>query len=285
MSDKDIKPLEELWDDKSSGSSLLFGELPYEMELMYGEQSPIALIDGDSLLYYEMNKSTLEEAIKSLDDRIINMLACCETCNFVGFLTIGKCFRYEAAKQRPYKGNRKGGPKPPIFYALREYIQQTWKFRYVKGLEADDLVCAYKTGNSILCSPDKDVLLQSQGRHFNYGKSQFITTTHKDAARFLWMQMLMGDPGDGIPGIPKVGPKTAELIIKDQKIEDLPQIVLNKYIEKFGILKGITIFEETFNLIYILRSADDVLHRTGIQLEELDPININILNTSANDKS
>ena len=55
--------------------------------------------------------------------------------------------------------------------------------------------------------------------------------------------------------------------------------------EKFGILKGITIFEETFNLIYILRSADDVLHRTGIQLEELDPININILNTSANGKS
>jgi len=284
MSDKDNKSLDELWDDKSSDSSL-FGPLPYEMELMYGEQSPVALIDGDSLLYYEMNKPTLEEAIKSLDGRIINMLAFCETCNFVGFLTIGKCFRYDAAKQRPYKGNRKGGSKPPIFYALKEYIQQTWKFRYVKGLEADDLVCSYKTGNSILCSPDKDVLLQSQGRHFNYGKSEFVITTHKDAAQFLWKQMLMGDSGDGIPGIPKIGPKTAELIIKDQEITDLPQIVLNKYIEKFGILKGITIFEETFNLIYILRSADDVLHRTGIQLEELNPININILNNSINGNS
>ena len=284
MSDKDTKSLDELWDDKSSDSSL-FGPLPYDMELVYGEDSPIALIDGDSLLYYEMNKPTLEEAMKSLDDRIISILAFCETCNFVGFLTIGKCFRYDVAKQRPYKGNRKGGPKPPIFYALREYIQQTWKFRYVKGLEADDLVCAYKTGNSILCSPDKDVLLQTQGRHFNYGKSQFVKTTHKDAARCLWIQMLMGDPGDGIPGIPKIGPKTAELIVKDQEITDLPQIVLNKYIEKFGILKGITIFEETFNLIYILRSADDVLHRTGIQLEKLDPININVLNNSINGNS
>ena len=284
MSDKDIKSLDELWDDKSSDSSL-FGPLPYDMELTYGEQSPVALIDGDSLLYYEMNKPTLEDAIKGLNDRIISILACCETCNFVGFLTIGKCFRYDIAKQKPYKGNRKGGPKPPIFYALREYIQQTWKFRYVKGLEADDLVCSYKTGNSILCSPDKDVLLQSQGRHFNYGKTQFVKTTHKDAARFLWMQMLMGDPGDGIPGIPKVGPKTAELIVKDQEITDLPQIVLNKYIEKFGILKGITIFEETFNLIYILRSADDVLHRTGIQLGEWNPININVLNNSINGKS
>ena len=83
----------------------------------------------------------------------------------------------------------------------------------------------------------------------------------------------------------KIGPKTAELIVKDQEITDLPQIVLNKYIEKFGILKGITIFEETFNLIYILRSADDVLHRTEIQLEKLDPININVLNNSINGNS
>ena len=53
MSDKDIKSLDELWDDKSSDSSL-FGELPFEM-LSFGEDAPIALIDGDSLLYYEMN--------------------------------------------------------------------------------------------------------------------------------------------------------------------------------------------------------------------------------------
>ena len=130
MSDKDIKSLDELWDDKSSDSSL-FGELPFEM-LSFGEDAPIALIDGDSLLYYEMNKPTLEDAIKGLNDRIISILACCETCNFVGFLTIGKCFRYDVAKTRPYKHNRKGGSKPPIFYALKEYIQQAWKFRYVK---------------------------------------------------------------------------------------------------------------------------------------------------------
>ena len=284
MRDKKIESIEDLWNETSIEPSL-FGPLPYNMEKVYGKNSPIALIDGDSLLYYEMNKPTLEEAMKSLDNRIIDILATCSTCNFVGFLTIGKCFRYDVAKEKPYKHNRKGGPKPPIFYALKEYIQQTWKFRYVKGLEADDLVCSYKIGNSILCSPDKDVLLQTQGKHFNYGKWEWVKTTHKDAARFLWKQMLMGDPGDGIPGIPKIGPKTAELIIKNQEITDLPQIVLKKYIEKFGILKGITIFGETFNLIYILRSAEDVFHRTGIQLEELNPININILNNSINGKS
>ena len=283
MRNKKIESIEDLWNETSIEPSL-FGELPYEI-LHFGENAPIALIDGDSLLYYEMNKPTLEEAITSLNNRIIELLTHIGSYKFVGFLTIGKCFRYDIAKSRPYKGNRKGGPKPPIFYALKEYIQQTWKFKYVKGLEADDLVCSYKTGNSILCSPDKDVLLQTQGKHFNYGKWEWVNTTQQNATQFLWKQMLMGDPGDGIPGIPKIGPKTAELIIKDQEITDLPQIVLNKYIEKFGILKGITIFEETFNLIYILRSADDILHRTGIQLEELNPININILNNSINDKS
>ena len=171
---------------------------------------------------------------------------------------------------------------------FKEYLKQEWNFTSIPELEADDLVSIYHTdpfGSTVICSPDKDVLYQNRGIHYNYGKAETVVVDETEALTFLWKQMLMGDPGDGIPGIPKIGPKTAELIVKDQKITDLPQIVLNKYIEKFGILKGITIFEETFNLIYILRSADDVLHRTGIQLEELHPININILNNSANGKS
>jgi len=270
--------IESLWEDNSNES--LFGILP---ELP--EDGPVALIDGDSLLYYEMGKATLEEAIVCLDRRIIDILARCNTARFAGFLTIGKCFRYDIAKSRPYKGNRKGGAKPPIFYALKEYIQQTWNFKFVKGLEADDLVVAYKTGNSILCSPDKDVIYQTKGKHYNYGKAEWITINSTEAEYFLWKQMLMGDPGDGVPGVPKIGPKTAELILKDQKLTDMPTIVLNKYIEKFGIHKGISIFGETFNLLYILRSADDVLQSTGIELEELEIFNVNILNTNSNDKS
>ena len=106
MSDKDTKSLDELWDDKSSDSSL-FGPLPYDMELTYGEDSPIALIDGDSLLYYEMNKPTLEEALQGIDTRIRHMLEQCNSTEYAGFLTAGRCFRYAAAKTKPYKGNRK----------------------------------------------------------------------------------------------------------------------------------------------------------------------------------
>ena len=35
------------------------------------------------------------------------MLEITKADNFAGFLTQGKCFRYNIAKNRPYKGNRK----------------------------------------------------------------------------------------------------------------------------------------------------------------------------------
>ena len=51
--------------------------------------------------------------------------------------------------------------------------------------------------------------------------------------------MLMGDSTDGIQGIPKVGPKTAETWLEDIDRDKMPTFVLNKYIEKFGISEGI----------------------------------------------
>ena len=62
------------------------------------DDGPVVLIDADSLLYFEMGKPTLEEAIEGIDNRILTMLNINNTCNFAGFLTIGRCFRYQAAK-------------------------------------------------------------------------------------------------------------------------------------------------------------------------------------------
>jgi hypothetical protein len=222
----------------------------------------IALIDADSLLYYEMGKPTLEEAIAGIDSRIEQILNFAGTTKYMGFLTLSRCFRYGIAKTKPYKYNRKGGVgKPPIFYALKEYVQQRWGFYGVKGLEADDLVAIYRTKDTVICSPDKDVLKQLPGTHFNYGKMEFVTTSHDDAYSFLCVQVLMGDSTDGIPGIPKVGPKTAEKWVK----EDCSlTMVLEKYTEKFGIHEGITKFAETFNLVYLITSSEEAL-QVGVE--------------------
>jgi hypothetical protein len=233
------------------------------------ENTVTALIDADSLIYFEMNKPTLEEAIAGIDDRIVTMLQETKATNFAGFLTVGKCFRYTRAETRKYKGNRKKTERPIIFYALKEYLQQTWKFTYLTEVEADDLVCMYANSNTVVCSPDKDVLKQLPGKHFNYRTAEWIETTPAEGLLFLWKQMLMGDPTDGIPGIPKVGEKTADLWLKDEGMQDYPKIVLNKYIEKFGIHEGILKFTETFRLVYILKTEEDLERETGIKLPEL----------------
>ena len=237
-----------------------------------------ALIDGDSLIYYEMGKPTLEEALESLDGRLHQMFEQTEATHYAGFLTSGKCFRYAAAKTKPYKGNRKYGDKPIIFPAIKEYLRQKWHFTSIPELEADDLVSIYHGANTVICSPDKDVLYQNAGTHYNYGKAEMVVQDTKGALTFLWKQMLMGDSTDGIQGIPKVGPKTADTWLKDVPTDEMPKFVLNKYIEKFEYAAGISKFAETFKLIYILKDRADVRRELDMELNpstiyEIEPIN------------
>jgi len=237
------------------------------------------LIDGDSLIYFEMGKPTLEEALLGIDDRIQTMLEKAETNKYAGFLTVGKCFRYNRATTKKYKGNRKHGNKPIIFPAIKEYLKQNWNFTYITELEADDLVSIYGeglNGNTMICSPDKDVLHQVEGEHFNYRTAEMIHTTPTEAGLFLWKQMLMGDPTDGIQGIPKLGPKTAIKLMNNVQFDDMPAMVLNKYIEKFGIHEGIHRFAETFKLVYILKTKEEALLETGVVLPELAVHEINL---------
>ena len=239
----------------------------------------IALIDGDSLIYYEMGKPTLEEALQSLDGRLYQMFEQTEATKYAGFLTSGKCFRYAAAKTKPYKGNRKKGDKPIIFPAIKEYLKQEWNFTSVPELEADDLVSVYHDPlKTVICSPDKDVLYQNVGEHYNYGKAEKVLCMDGYDIQFLWTQMLMGDSTDGITGIPKVGPKTADTWLNPLLTNEMPEFVLNKYIEKFGISAGVSNFAETFKLVYILKSKEDVLRETGIELSKLITHNVELLN-------
>lgn len=226
----------------------------------------VALIDADSLLYFEMGKDTLEEAIDGINQRIQQILIETEAESYIGYLTLGKCFRYDIAKSKPYKHNRKGGLKPPIFYALRAYVQQEHNFRSVDGFEADDMVGIakdYFKSQGIECvisSPDKDVLQQIPGKHYNYQKAEFVETTAEDAKKFLWKQVLMGDTTDGIPGIPGLGPKTADAIIDNMPKSKLAyhEVVLSQYTAKFKMQEGVKRFAETFQLVYILKNKEDL---------------------------
>lgn len=228
-----------------------------------GKLDNVCLIDGDSLLYYEMDKSSLEEACEGLSKRLSHMLEQCNTGRYVGFLTEGRCFRYNVDYQ--YKAKRKRrGDRPIIFPSMVEYLKQEWGFTTFDGLEADDLVSyysnvlvEYQLATPIICSPDKDVLYQCAGTHYNYRTTQFIETTEDQATSFLWKQVLMGDSTDNIPGIPGVGEKTADNWLKG-RTKDFEVFALKQYVDKFGSIEGVRKFYQSFALVKLLKTDDDI---------------------------
>jgi 5'-3' exonuclease len=82
----------------------------------------------------------------------------------------------------------------------------------------------------------------------------------------------MGDSTDNIKGLPGVGIKTAENWLKD-RTKDFEAFAIRKYVEKFGMVNGIVEFYKTFNLVYMLKTNEDIeriLDAGYIQLDVID---------------
>jgi DNA polymerase-1 len=104
----------------------------------------------------------------------------------------------------------------------------------VDGFEADDMLATYaRLGLSAglsteIVSPDKDLLqlINDTGptvRVYNPFKNIFSTAKEVQnkygvlPARMAEYQALAGDPGDGIPGVKGIGPKTAAKLLAEYK--------------------------------------------------------------------
>ena len=247
---------------------------------MESEKDKVLLIDIDSIIYYEAFKEKLEWAIQGIDERMQRIFKETGTNKYIAFLTEGKCFRYAKALSSDYKGSRKGKDKPKWFYVLKDYLKAEYGAISIDGLEADDCV-AYFANNplfyTMICSPDKDVLLQCPGTHYNYQmvgvkdskvmfeSKGFVETSEEEALNFLYLQMLMGDSTDGISGIEGMGPKKAEkyLSYMESEIGDTNSHILSAYINKYKPIEGISRFSETFKLVYLLKTDEDMIREIG----------------------
>lgn len=150
--------------------------------------------------------------------------------------TCRKSFRKELSTE--YKSNRKANK---YVWLLREHYVNNGAF-YSDTHEADDLIAdrarSLEMGEYLVCSIDKD-LKQIGGHYWSYYKQnvkdengdvimtewgwpereykqKFVDFISKeDADKLFWKQMLMGDAGDGIDGLKRVGPKTADKILSN----------------------------------------------------------------------
>ncbi len=234
------------------------------------EYERIAIIDADSIVYIcsanrivkdsngepiiddlgekvKENK-TLEECKDLVNDMINTILSMTGSSHYILALTVGKNFRYDIYPE--YKGNRKYLDMPKHFRSIKEYLITDWNAIYDHNLEADDIVniCKHYYPNSYICSPDGD-LLYLEGTHYDYKNLKWIQTSKEEAELKFWKDMIIGQPGDNIKGIPGKGKVAASGILMDSKFP--PARILKNYILHFGEELGIEEFYRNFKLLKI----------------------------------
>lgn len=255
----------------------------------------VALIDGDAIYYvlgWQMRERIVEvpgpgmmmpglpedaipEMYGAVDQFIIGILQAVGATHYLG--AIGdktKCFRYQVAKFKPYKAQRKEPDawfrlwKPVIEHRLRE----EWDFVSVPELEADDIIALahelYYDSRApidvpdgedittvVVCSPDKD-LRQLPGQHFDYKKVDFAEVSQEDADYNLAFLMIAGDSSDGVAGIPGAGEKKAKEKLKEGKGNgQFPdQVVRSMYYKHFGDHYGQIIYRENDAVLRLVTS-------------------------------
>ena len=173
-------------------------------------------------------------------------------------------FREEVAVTKPYKGNRKKNEKPFHYENLTVHAIQHLNVKIAWGMEADDLICADHLAdkdNTIRCTRDKD-FKGSPGWLYGWETTRQSPFPSTDidvdtADKFFFTQMLTGDTTDNIPGLPRVGEKTARDILDGVNgWDDLMSAVKKVYKDK-GF--GRDYFVEQGNLLWMSRE----LHEDG----------------------
>jgi len=215
----------------------------------------IALVDADSLLYkagfaiedkvvwneQEVSLGTEEpeveyytdlEVCKGTFDRFVGNILFATDCD-KAFLVFSGGGNFRDAIPTSYKENRVNSRKPLGYAELREYAETTYDSHTPQGMEADDYVVHLKTKEPeeyILCAIDKDVLYQTVGTHYNYGRDEEVTVNDFEAVWYAYYQVLTGDTSDGYKGAKNVGPVKAKKILEEcENEQEMWQAVVETY--------------------------------------------------------
>lgn len=153
-----------------------------------------------------------DEAIKKAEEYIDKVANHLKADAVVICLTDETNFRLDIYPK--YKHNRAGKRRPEFLRAVKDYLAETYQTYKRPGLEADDCMGILAThaslirGEKIMVSEDKD-MRTVPAMLFNPEKDKKPRkVSEAEAMRFHLEQTLTGDPTDGYPGCPGIGPKS-----------------------------------------------------------------------------
>lgn len=239
-------------------------------------RAPLILADGDMLLYAATTSCLVEVELQRdqwtrwadlAKAREIVTSALLDIISFCGDeYDLVMCFTSPTSWRKSiypdYKSNRRGRLKPIGYTRLKGEYLDTYGRQY-SGLEADDIIGIYSSlhPDSWIVSGDKD-LDQIPGRHYwpeiTGKEARYWTVTEEEARRKFWIQALMGDSTDSIPGCPGVGEKKSDAVLKGCTTDlEYWEKTLQAYEKACGdkqlaLSKAIL----TANLVRIMRSGD-----------------------------
>lgn len=211
----------------------------------------VLLIDGDILAYKIATANEVDthwgngfwtlhcdeiQCKHEVDAKIEDLGQSLQADDYVVALTDKNNFRKDVLPS--YKDNRKQRRKPMVLNALRDYIMEKHNGIMWKNLEADDVMGImatepHPTEDRIIVSIDKD-MRQIPAKVSRDGET--VEEIPQRLADYWFMiQTLAGDSTDGYTGLPNVGVKTAEKMIKQYTnvpLLDLWKIVVGAYKSK-----------------------------------------------------
>jgi 5'-3' exonuclease len=210
---------------------------------------PLLAIDGPFVLYRSF--FALPDSIKGVDDHSVNALL--GAANIILRIAADRepraivvCFGAEAAAYRVEAFPAYHADRPPVPDALAWQFEQAprffeafgWATLNDQGVEADDLLGSLASaevaagGRALLMTGDRD-MYQCVGErvsvlYLKSGTTGFEEVDPAEVERRYGIPpalvpdfiALRGDPSDGLPGAPGIGPKTAaELLARHGSLE------------------------------------------------------------------
>ncbi|TXG84991.1 MAG: hypothetical protein E6R13_02480 [Spirochaetes bacterium] len=247
-------------------------------------ESEIAIIDLDSVMFtiahpnkvldedgipvkkdgkFVYIEKTIDEMYTCADQIMSSILKLSKAKGYIAYVKGKGNFRYSTNSD--YKANR---PKesPHWWKSVKQYLITNWFAVEVNDIEVDDAVniTRLNVSNSFICAIDKDLLLL-EGKHYNWRKNEWIEVSKEEAYTKFWSDMIIGQSGDNVKGIPGKGPVAAAEIMADSKCP--PARIIKNYIQHFGEYEGIKQFYKNYISLKILESYE------GFVIPEISKVN------------